>query len=392
MTSIWTLQLHTVSFPVKYFKFVIFSSFYLIFICTVFVSSYVNTQFVIVVFNVCSKHRVSSNVLEIRTEPGFNCGYLNWAGRKTCRKFVLRASSDSVNSDDDKRIQDEVLAVESERDNVVDSKNSVRRLQETISSLPPVIFLTKRHSGANYAIGVCIAATLLVIAVRVYLTRKSRLSRPGSVADLVRRGQLRSDRRGISRPLKYDDPFNNPLVKVGKSNSTVEMCGKVYRLAPVTLTKEQQAIHQKRRSRAYQWKRPTLFLREGDSIPPDVDPDTVRWIPANHPFATTASDIDEDLAQNNVYQKHGVPFRIRAEHEALQRKLEALQSEQKFKKLVIDPGAGKDFERPFKSQLKSDEQIEQSSSNSEVGSNPLKSDRGCSSLRSNSTSEEMQKP
>lgn len=128
-----------------------------------------------------------------------------------------------------------------------------------------------------------------------------------------------------SRPLKYDDPFNNPLVKVGKSNSTVEMCGKVYRLAPVTLTEEEQAIHQKRRSRAYQWKRPTIFLKEGDSIPPDVDPDTVRWIPANHPFATTASDIDEDLAQNNVRQKHGVPFRIQAEHEALQRKLEALQ-------------------------------------------------------------------
>lgn len=68
-----------------------------------------------------------------------------------------------------------------------------------------------------------------------------------------------------------------------------------------------------------------MFLKEGDMIPPDVDPDMVRWIPANHPFATTASDIDEDLAQTNVYQKHGVPFRIQAEHEELQRKLEALQ-------------------------------------------------------------------
>lgn len=104
------------------------------------------------------------------------------------------------------------------------------------------------------------------------------------------------------------------------------MCGTVYRLAPVTLTEEQRSIHQKRRSRAYQWKRPKVFLKEGDSIPPDVDPDTVRWIPANHPFATTVSDIDEDLAQNNVYQKRGVPFRIQAEHEALQKKLEALQS------------------------------------------------------------------
>lgn len=164
------------------------------------------------------------------------------------------------------------------------------------------------------------------------------------------------------------------MVKVGKSNSTVEMCGKVYRLAPVTLTKDQQAIHQKRRSRAYQWKRPKVFLKEGDSIPPDVDPDTVRWIPANHPFATTTSDIDEDLAQNNVYQKHGVPFRIQAEHEALQKKLEALQNEQKLGKLVLDPGAAKDFERPSKSQLKSEDQVEQSSSKNQAGLKPPGSD------------------
>lgn len=68
-----------------------------------------------------------------------------------------------------------------------------------------------------------------------------------------------------------------------------------------------------------------MFLKEGESVPPDVDPNSIRWIPANHPFATTASEINEDMAQNNVHQKHGVPFRIRAEHEALQRKLEALQ-------------------------------------------------------------------
>ena len=125
--------------------------------------------------------------------------------------------------------------------------------------------------------------------------------------------------------MKYDDPFNNPLVKVSKGNSTVEMCGKVYRMAPITLTEEQRSIHQKRRSHAYQWKRPKVFLKEGDAIPPDVDPDTIRWIPANHPFATTSSDLDEEVAQNNVYQKNGVPFRIKAEHEALQKKLEALQ-------------------------------------------------------------------
>ncbi|CAA3001470.1 MULTIPLE CHLOROPLAST DIVISION SITE 1 isoform X2 [Olea europaea subsp. europaea] len=111
------------------------------------------------------------------------------------------------------------------------------------------------------------------------------------------------------------------MVKVSKINSTVEMWGKLYRLAPVTLPKEQQSIHQKRRSRAYQWKRPTMFLKE-DSVPPGVDPDTIRWIPSNHPFATTSSNVDEDLAQNNVYQEHGVPFCIQAEHEALQRKLD----------------------------------------------------------------------
>ncbi|XP_021283900.1 protein MULTIPLE CHLOROPLAST DIVISION SITE 1 isoform X2 [Herrania umbratica] len=250
---------------------------------------------------------------------------LSWIQLTTNRKFLLRAINDSVSSDVDQRAQNEVVDT-AKQTLGVDSKDPLSTFQESIASFPPVVFLMKTCPGNNFAIGLCIAIAILVVAVRAYMARKSRQCRPGSVADLVRRGQLRSDRRGISRPLKYEDPFNNPFVKVGKSNSTVEMCGKLYRLAPVTLTNEQQAIHQKRRSRAYQWKRPTMFLKEGDSIPPDVDPDTVRWIPANHPFATTANDIDEDLAQNNVYQKHGVPFRIQAEHEALQRKLEALQN------------------------------------------------------------------
>ena len=65
-------------------------------------------------------------------------------------------------------------------------------------------------------------------------------------------------------------------------------------------------------------REPTVFLREWDLIPPNIDPDsdTVGWILASHPFETTVSDIDQDLAQNNVYRKQGVPFRIRAEHEA----------------------------------------------------------------------------
>ncbi|PHU09105.1 hypothetical protein BC332_20965 [Capsicum chinense] len=294
---------------------------------------------------------------------------------------------------DGRNLPDQVMVVKSEKRNLpVLLQHAVFKLQETVKSLPPATLLVKKHSGVSLAIGVSTMLTLLVIVVRSYVAKRSRRNRPGSVADLVRRGQLRSDRRGILNPLKYDDPFNNPLVKVSKSNSTVEMCGQVYRLAPVTLTKEQQAVHQKRRSRAYQWKRPTLFLREGESVPPDVDPDTIRWIPANHPFATTASEIDEDLAQTNVYQKHGVPFRIQAEHEALQRKLDALQSEQKLGKLVMDPGAAKDFERPFKTRLKAEEQFDQGPNNRQMGSICSESEGACDSFVSSHSSEEMEKP
>ncbi|KAI7736295.1 hypothetical protein M8C21_003465, partial [Ambrosia artemisiifolia] len=257
-------------------------------------------------------------------------------------------------------------------------------LRQSLISSPPLLFLVKRSPSSIYMLGFCIATTVLIAAVRLYVERKSRYKRPGSVADLVRRGQLNSDRRGISKPVMYDDPFNNPQVKISKNNSTVEMCGKVYKLAPVTLTREEQGIHQKRRSRAYQWKRPTIFLKEGDPIPSDVDPDTIRWIPANHPFATTINDITEDLAQKNVYQKHGVPFRIQAEHEALQKKLEALQSDQKLNNLVIDPGAARNFERPFKSNSKlDDEQVEQKSTNGQTGS-------GQETQPSSPTSEEKQ--
>lgn len=57
----------------------------------------------------------------------------------------------------------------------------------------------KKCSGNSIWIGICIAATVLVAAIRAYVIRKSRDNRPaGSVADLVRRGQLRSgDRRGM---------------------------------------------------------------------------------------------------------------------------------------------------------------------------------------------------
>ncbi|TXG51888.1 hypothetical protein EZV62_021057 [Acer yangbiense] len=351
MASIWSLQFHSLCFPVS------------------------------------KHHRVFQfpNVVKLRNEFALIDAQLSSNRLSTNRNFQLRAVG---SSDEDQPVKTETFSV------ALNAKDPVSELQGFVTSLPPVVFVMKRYGGRNIAIGLCFAAAFLVIAVRAFMARKLRYKKPGSVADLVRRGQLRSDRRGISRPLKYEDPFNNPLVKVGKNNSTVEMCGKVYRLAPVTLTEEEQTIHQKRRSRAYQWKRPTIFLKEGDSIPPDVDPDTIRWIPANHPFATTASDIDEDLAQNNVYQKHGVPFRIQAEHEALQKKLEALQSEQKLNNLVIDPSHAKDFERPFKLNPKSQEPVEQNPFINQSGnSRPPKSDQAPNAFRSNSSSsEEMQKP
>ncbi|XP_058098250.1 protein MULTIPLE CHLOROPLAST DIVISION SITE 1 isoform X2 [Magnolia sinica] len=275
----------------------------------------------LVIFN-AKKLQVSVNALEFQTIGHFDLNRVKSNSWRFRKRFSLRAAGDFENSDDRR-----VGGNGSERERWrLDKEILVRRLKGTINAFPPVIFTMKRCISTNSGIGLFVAIAFLVIAVRQILARKPRYSQHGSVADLVKRGQLRSDRRGISRPLKYEDPFDNPLVKVGKSNSTVEMCGKVYRLAPVTLTEEQQSIHQKRRSRAYQWKRPTVFLKEGDPVPPDVDPDTVRWIPTNHPFATTVNNIDEDMAQNNVFQKDGVPFRIKAEHEALQRKLEALQS------------------------------------------------------------------
>jgi hypothetical protein len=124
-----------------------------------------------------------------------------------------------------------------------------------------------------------------------------------------------------SRTLKFEDPFNNPLVKVGKKNPIIKMCGKLFRLAPVTLTEEKRVSHQSRRVQAYKWKRPSVFLVEGEPVPEGVDPEEVRWIPSNHPFATTKNYIEEGLAQQNVYQTRGVPSRVKAEHEALRKKM-----------------------------------------------------------------------
>ena len=51
--------------------------------------------------------------------------------------------------------------------------------------------------GSSFAIGFCIATTILVLAIKIFMGRNSRDTPAGSVADLVRRGQLRSDRRGM---------------------------------------------------------------------------------------------------------------------------------------------------------------------------------------------------
>ncbi|VVA92023.1 unnamed protein product [Arabis nemorensis] len=333
------------------------------------------------------KLRIPSSFVVFRRRPE----NLNWVRVETHRRFVCKAIGDdsstpdeeiqNTQNDDDvatsqsniprRGSEDSISRFRSMITNIArDSESSIWRFRSMVTTLPPVIFVMKKCSGNSLWIGICIAATVLVAAIRAYVIRKSRDNRTtGSVADLVRRGQLRSgDRRGISKSLNYEDPFNNPFVKVGKGSSTVEMCGKVYRLAPVTLTEKEQTIHQKRRSRAYQWKRPTVFLKEGDSIPSDVDPDTVRWIPANHPFATTVSDIDQDLAQTNVYQKQGVPFRIRAEHEAMQKKLEALQNEEKLNNLGIDTQNARDFQRPYKFSAKlDDDSIQKNSPENQTG-------------------------
>ncbi|KAL5215149.1 hypothetical protein ABZP36_004301 [Zizania latifolia] len=202
-------------------------------------------------------------------------------------------------------------------------------LRAVVASVPPAVAAIRKNIGLNFVAGFCLSINVLAAIARKVITRTHEHDNKGSVADLVRRGQLKSGQRGIAKPRVYDDPFNNPLVKIDEGTSTAQVFGKEYRLAPVRLTKEQQAVHQKRRSHAYQWKRPTVFVK-GDSLPPDVDPDTVRWIPVNHPFAAASSEVDEETAKQNVYQKDGIPSRVKAEHEALQMRLEASDNVTKF--------------------------------------------------------------
>lgn len=196
-------------------------------------------------------------------------------------------------------------------------------LRALVASVPPAVVSIRKNIGLNSVAGFCFGIAFLAAVARQVIIRTQHQDNSGSVADLVRRGHLKSGQRGIAKPRVYNDPFNNSLVKIDEGTSTAQMFGKEYRVAPVRLTNEQQAMHQKRRSHAYQWKRPTVFLKEGDPLPPDVDPDTVRWIPVNHPFAAGSVEVDEETAKRNVYQKDGVPSRVKAEHEALRARLEA---------------------------------------------------------------------
>ncbi|XP_020584966.1 protein MULTIPLE CHLOROPLAST DIVISION SITE 1 [Phalaenopsis equestris] len=245
--------------------------------------------------------------------------------RKVCG-FRVMAAGNAVDSTGGEQVEGGVRVGFAAK--ALESDRVVGSLRGTINDLPSFVALVK-NAQSKYAVGFYMTLTVVLMVACQILSKRKIQTQHGSVAELVKRGQLRASRRGILKSdLKYEDPFNNPQVKIQKNNSKIEMCGKVYRLAPVTLTQEQQFIHLQRRSRAYQWKRPTIFLKEGDLVPQDVDPDTIRWIPANHPFATTTTEMDEIMAQNNVFQKDGVPFRVRAEHEALQKKLEALENAQ----------------------------------------------------------------
>ncbi|CAL5069608.1 unnamed protein product [Urochloa decumbens] len=237
-------------------------------------------------------------------------------------------------------------------------------LRALVASVPPAVASIRRNIGPNFVAGFCLGIAVLAAVARQVIIRSRERDNRGSVADLVRRGQLKSGQRGTAKLRTYDDPFNNPLVKIDEDTSTAKMFGKEYRLAPVRLTKEQQEMHQKRRSRAYQWKRPTVFLREGDSLPADVDPDTVRWIPANHPFTAASSEVDEETAKQNVYQKDGVPSRVKAEHEALQARLEASND---VTKLPSDSRSMQHNERPLRLSSKLSGNHESSEFGSELG-------------------------
>lgn len=66
---------------------------------------------------------------------GLSYSRYNWVQQRTARSFLFRALSKSANSDEDK-----VVKTETE---INGWKNSIGKLQETIKSFPPVVFVVK---------------------------------------------------------------------------------------------------------------------------------------------------------------------------------------------------------------------------------------------------------
>ncbi|KAL5568435.1 hypothetical protein UlMin_025010 [Ulmus minor] len=229
-------------------------------------------------------------------------------------RFLPRAVDGLVTSGGDNRsAEDEAIKIETK---TVSLKDLFGQLRGTTSSFPPIVLNMKRQMGSSFAIGLCIATAFLVFIMKAFMG-KNMMTR-----------------------------FNNPIVKVGKNNSTVEMGGKVYRLALVTLTERGRELTSGR-DLMYSLKKGTQSL-----LSPDFDPDTVQWIPANHPFSTTARDIDEYLAQINRL----IPAML-------------------------------DFERAFKSYPKSPEQRGEKSflNGRSINSKPSSSERSPISSRSTSS-------
>ncbi|KAJ4746609.1 hypothetical protein LUZ62_081014 [Rhynchospora pubera] len=290
----------------------------------------------------------------------------------SCRRLRWHCAINSSNVDSSSSSKDSFVQLDKDRPEPYQRLFS--SMKETVHVMLPVVASVRTRCCSKFAIMVYVASAIFIIIARKMMPKQENHVNQGSIADLVRRGQLKSNRRGFTKTGLYDNPFNNSFVKIDENNSTAQMFGKVYRLAPTTLTKEQQLTHQERRARAYQWKRPKVFLKEGDPVPPGVDPDSVRFIPSNHPFASTSSDINEETVRNNVYQKGGVPFRVRAEHEALQKKLEALQDETKIKELAVNL-KNPEFEEPWLQQIehnetkKQDDKIDKGSKSSNENGN-----------------------
>ncbi|KAJ3706844.1 hypothetical protein LUZ61_010549 [Rhynchospora tenuis] len=293
-----------------------------------------------------------------------------------CRRLRCHCAINSSNNvDSSSSSKTSIVQLETNRPEAC--QRSLGSLKETVLDLFPVVASVRTRFCSKFAMMVYVASVIFFIIARKLMLKQENHVNQGSIADLVRRGQLKSNRRGFTKTGLYDNPFNNAFVKMDENNSTAQMFGKVYRLAPTTLTKEQQLTHQERRARAYQWKRPKVFLKEGDPVPPGVDPDSVRFIPSNHPFASTSSDINEETVRNNVFQKGGVPFRVRAEHEALQKKLEALQDETNIKELAVNL-KNPEFEEPRLPQIelnetkKQDDKIDRGSKSSNENDDYLK--------------------